>query len=313
MGDLLEQIEVAAVDDSTPISTLLRKCAILADRLDHDEFRTWVDRELEGYGVAAVSRFDGLPSYRILPAPAFGHLAGPMGSGYKNIPIPSALLPEKVRDFAERVAFRQSIAEIEALSQSKDGILCPWSGDLMAIAQDKLFKSHALYGAWQPISRAQLRGVIDTVRNRVLKFALQLKRTQPNAGQADVTPPSPAQAAAVTHLFQQTVIHGDVIGNVATGSHAVQTAGDIKVMKSDLESLKAWLAAVGVSKDDISEVVTAVAVDPPTGETFDNKPKTSAWLVKMMQKASSGAMTLGTGVTVDLIVKAIAAYYGFAG
>ena len=46
----------------------------------------------------------------------------------------------------------------------------------------------------------------------------------------------------------QTIIHGDVIGNVATGSHAVQTTGNIKVNKGDLETLRKLLGDWGIAK-----------------------------------------------------------------
>lgn len=49
---LLRDIQQAAVDSSIPLSDLLRKCTLLAARLQNDELRSWVARELNGYESA---------------------------------------------------------------------------------------------------------------------------------------------------------------------------------------------------------------------------------------------------------------------
>ena len=52
---LLRQIRDAAVDGSEPIANVLRKCAVLAARLDNAEFKAWVFSELNGYDKAGRS------------------------------------------------------------------------------------------------------------------------------------------------------------------------------------------------------------------------------------------------------------------
>ncbi len=46
---LLRDIQNAAVDKNTDVSTLLRQCKILSARLGNDVFKRWVDSELNGY------------------------------------------------------------------------------------------------------------------------------------------------------------------------------------------------------------------------------------------------------------------------
>ncbi|MBF0290686.1 MAG: hypothetical protein HQK86_00860 [Nitrospinae bacterium] len=45
---LLRDIQTAAVAPDTDVATLLRKCKILAVRLGNDDFKAWVDHELNG-------------------------------------------------------------------------------------------------------------------------------------------------------------------------------------------------------------------------------------------------------------------------
>lgn len=56
---LLADIQAAAVDQTHSLSDLLRKCQILAFRLRHEPFKTWVSHELNGYPNDAT-----LPPYR---------------------------------------------------------------------------------------------------------------------------------------------------------------------------------------------------------------------------------------------------------
>jgi hypothetical protein len=46
---LLRDIQEAALDSKVNLADLLRKCKVLAARLKHEEFATWVDWELNGY------------------------------------------------------------------------------------------------------------------------------------------------------------------------------------------------------------------------------------------------------------------------
>jgi len=76
---LLRDIQNAAVSKDTDVATLLRKCKILAVRLGNDEFKNWVDSELNGY-----ESIDNLPEYRILHTISHRHFSGPYGSSLKD-------------------------------------------------------------------------------------------------------------------------------------------------------------------------------------------------------------------------------------
>ncbi|SRR5216683_785005 len=129
--NLLRDIQNAAVD-SDNVSIALRKAKILASRLNNDEFRQWVDCELNGY----PEDLKALPTYRIVPAIAKGYFSGWAGSALKNAPIPASCLPERFRDFARKVFLRQGIGSIESLISAKggiDGFRSEWPPDLVAL------------------------------------------------------------------------------------------------------------------------------------------------------------------------------------
>jgi hypothetical protein len=68
---LVDEIISVAVDDSRPISTLLRQCLVLARTLKNQRLQAWAEKELDGYGEA-----DELPDYRHVEAGAKGTFIG---------------------------------------------------------------------------------------------------------------------------------------------------------------------------------------------------------------------------------------------
>src|SRR5689334_12658281 len=95
---LLKEIQDAAVNDSTPLAVLLRKCMVLAATLDNDTLREWASHELNGY--SSKEALDALPDYRKLHAPAHGSFSNGY-YWYDDLPIPASLLPKKSRHFGE--------------------------------------------------------------------------------------------------------------------------------------------------------------------------------------------------------------------
>ena len=67
---LLREIQNLASCSSKDIdlSSLLRKCKILSARLNHHEFKVWVEKELNGY-----ESDEELPSSRIMKVMSKGH------------------------------------------------------------------------------------------------------------------------------------------------------------------------------------------------------------------------------------------------
>ena len=102
--NLLEDIQNAAADSSSNVGTLLRKCKILAARLNSQQLEDWITWESNGYPEDIP-----VPSYRVWPLEVKGHFSGTFGSGLRNAPIPTVLLPENVRECYNKYQCRLSI------------------------------------------------------------------------------------------------------------------------------------------------------------------------------------------------------------
>jgi hypothetical protein len=295
---LLDEIEEAAIDPKTDILVVLRKCRVLASRLNHAELKRWVESELDGY--ASV---EGLPAYRVIRTLSLGHFSGPFGSGLRNASIPLTCVPENARDLVENARLTQSISAIAELAKHKDDNLrISWPPELVGLVAGNVYESMNMMQAWQVITRATLVGIVETVRNKVLTFALEI---------AEAAPTSDGKAAAVpqervSHIFN-TVIMGSV-GNYAAGS-ANFSQQHSSVVAGDFGSLRRALADIGVENDDISDLQTAVEKDKRLPSTKRFGSRVSGWIGKMVAKSAQGLWQISTSVASDVLSKMLASYY----
>ena len=70
--NLLEDIQNAAADSSSDVETLLRKCKILAARLNNQQLEDWLIWESNGYPEDVP-----VPKYRVWQLQVRGNFLGP--------------------------------------------------------------------------------------------------------------------------------------------------------------------------------------------------------------------------------------------
>lgn len=299
---LLEDIQNSAVDAKSDLGTLLRKCKFLAARLGSQPLEDWLIWESNGYPEDV-----DVPEYRVWSLQVVGHFSGPFGSGLRNAPIPLACIPEKVRKSYDRYECRQSIASIEdILAKTKGGMVQVSTGDLALVLGTKVYQHQNCLQAWAEFSTANLVELLNTVRNRILDFALAIWKEAPLAGESGSNAPQPLGAAKVTQIFNTTVYGGsaNLVGS-AQGSTV-----SFRILTNDFASLERVLRENGVGNEDIAELRTAVGSDerPASPQSFG--PRVSSWIAGMMKKAANGTWELGVGAAGNLLAQAIAKFYG---
>lgn len=304
--DLLKEIAAAAVDGSAPVAGVLRKCAVLGTRLKNDDLRDWALKELNGYENLAE-----LPDYRKVAAVLTGHLAGPFGSGFKNVAIPTIGLPDSLKARAEEMVFGEGVASLEAsLEGSGDSLVFNWPGNWIALLQRhaKLADELQIYGAWQSTSKATVAGILDTIRNRVLEFCLRLEGETPTVMVDDDQQVTPATETAASQVFNQVFVFGSKTGNIANASpSAEQTIG-----AGDIQGLMRVLTDAGVPDGEIAALRTAIDADGQEGQEKLG-PKGASWYKRAKQAVGAGAWSLTQGATITTIRQAILSYYGLSG
>jgi hypothetical protein len=180
-----------------------------------------------------------------------------------------------------------------------------WPADLIACCQDEFMEMMVLIRAWKVIPRNALVGVIDTVRNRILGFVLEIENLAPDAGE---TEPAKQQIGSdqVSQVFN-TYIAGPV-QNLAAGSHDFAQIHQTVVKQGNFESLSGHLCGFGVDASDIEQLREAINADAIGPEPFGDRVR--GWMTGMLGKAASGAWNVGVGAAGTLLAEALARYFG---
>lgn len=301
---LLQEIQQAAVSSEVPLPDLLRRCKILATRLGNHEFKAWVDHELNGYPTD-----ESLPDYRVLSIESKGHFSGFAGSGLRNAPIPPSNIPKEFREIATTARCREPISSLVELLRGgkKSNFQSPWPADLVKRVSTAIYEHMTCMSAWREIPRGGIVAIVDTVRNRILSFVLELESQDPTVGESD-SPQRGVSQERVSQVFQ-TFITGNV-GNFAAGGDHIEQTSLSAVREGDLNSLKAYLTSIGVNHEDVRSLEEALAIDAAARSEKQIGERTGGWLGRLVSKASSGALEVSTSVASNVLAKAIGQYLG---
>lgn len=216
MKNRFEEIIDDLVNPSVRLSDILRKASIVASQLKNDEFKEWLRQEQNGY-----KSLESIPEYRHLTTHLVGQFSGPFGRSISNAPIPFAALPGRARDNFKKMKMSQGISNLEATIAGGEGdtLQANVPADLLPYIEG--FEGYGCIGAWNVISKSQVSQILDTVRNRLLTFVLELQEQHPelavSAEAISNLPPKEVQT-----IFMTNIINGGVHGsNVALGKSKI--------------------------------------------------------------------------------------------
>lgn len=178
---LLREIQQNTCDPNIRLSDILRKCKILAARLNFKPLDEWVNNELNGY-----SDDKPLPQYRIFKHIELVGNYRTLNHWGENVGISSFLIPEKYIDKMTTITLNEGIGVVESIvAKSQNSVIN------ISIPQDflmilKLEVKYLKY--FTSISRAisihQFTNILDTVKNRIVEFAIEIEKINPEAGES---------------------------------------------------------------------------------------------------------------------------------
>lgn len=302
---LIHDIQAAAIAKESDIPTLLRMCKLLAARISHQEFAEWVDRELNGYPTIKE-----LPDYRVVRVDSYGSFIGSLARADK-LQIPVSVLPTQLQEQYRNAYMGSSISAYTALlSGDKSGsVQEPWPVALAVHNASKLTPDMQCVSAWKEIPIGAIARLMDSVKTRVLGFAIDLEREAPDAGELPIGSQPPLTREKMTQIFN-TNIAGNV-GNVANaGSKFSQSA--IVIDPGNWQSLQARLAELGLTAADTQGLKADFERTLATGSQEEKTKTASTWIGRLAGRAATGAAGVGIEVAATGVAKAIAAYFGIA-
>lgn len=299
---LVTDIVNGAVDDGVKLATLLRKLLIVGDNLDNESLKKWVLHELNGYDT-----IDQLPPYRTMDITAKGQFLSIAGQ-MNDQPIPSAVLKEEHRWWAEKAYLLNAIASFEALVEddSSDGrVITEWPANMTAYYSNAFKGGWTLNRAWQEIPTNAIRGMLDNVRTRILQFALELKReVGEDELSSDSASPEKVNNAVQTFIYGgQNIISPSIAGDV-------QVIGQQVVVQGDFFSLSSALEAIGVAAQEVSELEAAITDDRAGGADHGYGDRVKGWLAKAGGYVAKEGGAAAVDVAKAAITSAVSAYLG---
>jgi hypothetical protein len=304
MSALLDDIINLAVDGKQPLPDILRKCLLLGHELKNDQLRAWANQELNGYESGK-----DVPEYRIIPALARGNFIGPFYAQYNRHLIPSVVLEERHREFAERVYLMQSVSAYADVLKERDakssgGVLTfDWNPNMVGYYQEKLMQGGFIcHAAWQEIPVSALAEMLDTIRNRTLNMALQIKD---ELGTSYISLRKIDSSETETKI--QSIIFQNTGGNtnVAFGQANVDASDQTALTVGDRKALDKVLTNAGLETQDLEALTDAVQAD-------GGKPgnKIGEWIKQNASKVFSGGVRVGTHIGQEILTAWIKAHYG---
>lgn len=159
---------------------------------------------------------------------------------------------------------------------------------------------------WAEFGIGHIVELRNTVRNRILDFALAVWKEEPKAGDANAEAAAQLESTRVTQIFKTTV-HGGAVNLVGTASDSTIS---FNITTNDFSSLENILRENGVEDEDIRDLGVALKTDDKPESKGKFGPKVSAWVAKMMHKAADGSWAIGVGAGGSFLAQVIGKYYG---
>lgn len=304
---LIHDIQAAAIAKDSDVPTLLRMCKLLAARISHQEFSEWVDRELNGY-----PSIKALPDYRVAQVDSYGSFVGSFGrSGILQIPV--SVLPKELQEQYQHAYMVSSISAYTALltGDESNSIQESWPVALAVLHASELVRDMQCISAWKVIPIGVVFRLMDSVKTRVLGFAIDLEREAPNAGELPIGSRPPLSHEKMTQIFN-TNISGNV-GNVANASSGFSQSTNVVVEPGNWQSLQTRLLELGLTAADTEDMKTDLERAAAGGSQEEKTKTAGTWIGRLTGRAAAGVTGVGIEVAATGVAKAIAAYFGLAG
>jgi hypothetical protein len=296
MSTLQEVIRAATARDNS-LSDVLRNCLVLAYDLDNDILKTWLENELNGYSDEA-----DLPDYRRANITAKGFFVGSFGSTINDQPLAAHVLDPEHRHWAERASLKQPVAAYEEFTRQRAKavtfVSIHWPATLTTHYQTKFFEDYVLNRALQEIPSCVLYGLVDIIRNKTLKFALEIQK-ELGAKNDDLS-------SLPKEKINQMVTNNIFGGNVVIAAHAQQFS-QTNIAAGDKLGLASALGRLGVSDADIDELTAAASQDrvsDPDAKTLGQRT------LSVLEKVATSSLKVGVEIAKPALTAMLSQYPG---
>lgn len=288
----IREIQRDALNSSVSVTDLLRKALVIANKLKLKEFEEWVNLELSGYGSAKQQDY---PNYRKLTAEV---KANNPYYGWQPVIFQS---PE-LADAYSKCPLYQSVGEIEKIVTKEDLSSSTFQVPFSPKTQSRLI---AAMGSNLPVTRfvnpANVFGILESVRNIILKWSLKLEGDG-ILGHGYTFTPEEQKKAISTQInvqnFYGPVVESQIQLSTNKSNQYKEIASEhIDIIKTWLEKLEKKIDDLDLKSEDKSEAHAEVStLKAQINSPFPKVPiiKSSlSTLKRILENAAASAIANG--------------------
>lgn len=305
---LIRDIQAATISPTTDVPTLLRMCKLLAARLGNAQFAQWVEHELNGY-----PDIQSLPEYRKITVQSFGSFIGSFARAAR-LQIPISVLPEKLQDsYRNSYMFRGISAYVSLIPANKnESVVEEWPMEVAVHFASKAVIDMQCVAAWKEIPIGAIFGLLDSVKTRVLGFAIDLEREAPDAGDSPVGS-HPISQDKLNQFFINNI--AGPVANLSNSGSSFSQVAEVSIQSGDWDALYNYLRSLGLATSDLQGLQADLDEARQSGksakEALEGKPR--GWIDRLTAKAAETATGVGVEAATKAIIKAIVSYLGLPG
>jgi hypothetical protein len=161
--------------------------------------------------------------------------------------------------------------------------------------QESFIEGFALSSAWQEVPVSKVIGLCEEVRNRLLRFALEVKEEIGHVGdEPSAVPAATVEAAVTNYIYGGT----NVIAGTATSFSQI---GNVAIAAGDFEALAKALTGLSVPQKQIEELKGAIEADHKGfGE----------WTKRWMKNIGKVGVKAGVAIGQDVVKDMLLQYFG---
>lgn len=284
-----------ASDPAISTADLLRRALVVARRLAVPELVDWINAELNGYGAVEVPDYRRLQGDLVAENPIHG-------------PVP--FLAPQFGHFLTNFSNRQSIPELIHLRNSNRPIGTHFPPDVERTLISMMRESMGV--AMRPalmFSAVQVEGIIETVRSRILDWALDLEgRGIVGEGMSFTLQEKRAVQEQHYHISNVSGSQIQIGSSGSTQTQANTTATDIEALKGLVVALGATLAdAKGDAADELRAELATLKAQANSPKPKWEIIKATARSIKTVAEGAAGGLIAGLAQPHMAILLALAA------
>jgi hypothetical protein len=204
---LIDELQLDAANPAVSTSSLLRKALMVAAKLELSDVPEWINAELSGY-----RNEESTPSYRTV----YGDVRARGLRGWLHVQFPTTDL----HDMVAKYEMRESVAELEALRAQDGRLASGFPPECQQLLQN-LFQESTEFVRF--LERSRIDGILDEIRNRVLRWAIALDKAGVRGNGLTFSAPEKEKAHAIVFHVNGGIV---TIGTVGSGEgHANAPVG----------------------------------------------------------------------------------------